>query len=198
MYLYKVRSQYDYFKKIIDLIQLLRFTICYIFIDTTNEEFKQDIERWEHIIGLKNKRYFNICKLMTEYKEFRNIAIYRSSKRVIGRRIISIIYPPLDTLYIQAKEIGGGLFIQHGFSTMISAEKIGENFWVNQQVTLGYKDSTRAPIIGDNVMITCGAKVLGPITVGDNVIVGANAVVVKDIQDNVIVGGIPAKIIKNK
>ena len=45
-------------------------------------------------------------------------------------------------------------------------------------------------------MVTCGAKVLGPITVGNNVVVGANAVVVKDVEDNVVVGGIPAKIIK--
>ena len=79
---------------------------------------------------------------------------------------------------------------------MITAEKIGENFWINQQVTLGYKDNTRAPIIGDNVMVTCGAKVLGPIAIGNNVVVGANAVVVKDVEDNVVVGGIPAKIIK--
>ena len=45
-------------------------------------------------------------------------------------------------------------------------------------------------------MVTCGAKVLGPITVGNNVVIGANAVVVKDVEDNVVVGGIPAKIIK--
>ena len=168
-------------KKLVFLIQLLRFTIVYPFIDMKNQDFIKDIERWEDIMGLnKAKRYSNICRLMTEYKEFRNIAIYRSGRKKIGRRIIGLIYPPLSTLYIQAKEIGGGLFIQHGFSTMISAEKIGKNFWINQQVTLGYTDHTRPPILGDNVMVTCGAKVLGPITVGNNV----------------VVGGIPAKIIK--
>lgn len=149
-------------------------------------------------MGLDNKRrYFNICKLMAEYKEFRNIVIYRSNSKLIGRRIISLVYPPLDTLYIEAKEIGGGLFIQHGFSTMISAEKIGENFWINQQVTIGYKDNTRPPIIGNNVMVACGAKILGSITVGNNVVVGANAVVVKNVQNNVVVAGVPAKVIKN-
>lgn len=184
-------------RKVVFFIQLIRFTIVYPFIDMKNQALIKDIERWEEIIHLdKNKRYYNLVNLMAGYKEFRNIVIYRSSRKAIGRKVISLFYPPLSTLYIQAKEIGGGLFIQHGFSTMITAEKIGENFWINQQVTLGYKDHTRAPIIGDNVMVTCGAKVLGHITVGNNVVVGANAVVVKDVEDNVVVGGIPAKIIK--
>ena len=170
--------------------------MVYIFIDRKNPLLQKDIARWEKIIGLNKSRYYNFAYLMAQYKEFRNLVIYRSSKKIIGRRIIKLVYPPLNTLYIEAKEIGGGLFIQHGFSTMISAEKIGENFWINQQVTLGYKDNTRAPIIGDNVTVTCGAKVLGPITIGSNVTVGANAVVVKDVPNNVVVGGIPAKVIK--
>lgn len=183
-------------KKFIFFVQLLRLSLVYFFIDFKNPKLIQDIERWERIIGLKENRFYNLSTLMANYKEFRNIVIYRSSKNIIGRRIIRLFYPPLNTLYIEAKEIGGGLFIQHGFSTMISAEKIGENCWINQQVTLGYKDKSRAPIIGDNVVITCGSKVLGPITIGDNVVVGANAVVTKDIKSNVIVGGIPAKVIK--
>ena len=183
-------------KNIAFYIQLLRFTLVYMFIDRKNHLLQKDIERWEQIIGLNKSRYCNFAYLMYQYKEFRNLVIYRSSKKIIGRRIIKLVYPPLNTLYIEAKEIGGGLFIQHGFSTMISAEKIGENFWINQQVTLGYKDNTRAPIIGDNVTVTCGAKILGSITIGSNVTVGANAVVVKDVTDNVVVGGIPAKVIK--
>lgn len=103
----------------------------------------------------------------------------------------------MDTLYIQAKEIGGRLFIQHGFATMISAEAIGENCWINQQVTIGYSNKgNRAPIIGDNVMITCGAKVLGPITVGNNAVIGANAVVIKDIEPGAVMGGVPARKLK--
>ena len=183
-------------KNIAFYIQLLRFTLVYMFIDRKNHLLQKDIERWEQIIGLNKSRYCNFAYLMYQYKEFRNLVIYRSSKKIIGRRIIKLAYPPLNTLYIEAKEIGGGLFIQHGFSTMISKKKIGENFWINQQVTLGYKDNTRAPIIGDNVTVTCGAKILGSITIGSNVTVGANAVVVKDVTDNVVVGGIPAKVIK--
>lgn len=52
------------------------------------------------------------------------------------------------------------------------------------------------PVIGDNVRISAGARILGPVRIGNNVIIGANAVVVKDVPDNCIVAGIPAKIIK--
>ena len=51
--------------------------------------------------------------------------------------------------------------------------------------------------MGDNVKIATGAKILGAITIGDNVTIGANAVVVKDVPSNVVVAGIPAKIIRN-
>lgn len=91
----------------------------------------------------------------------------------------------------------GGLYIQHGFATIITAESIGKNVWINQQVTIGY-NGDKAPIIGDNVVICAGAKVVGGVRVGNNVTIGANAVVTKDIPDNSVVGGVPAKILKMK
>lgn len=74
-------------------------------------------------------------------------------------------------------------------------KKIGKNCHIYQQVTIGY-NGVQAPIIGNNVRICCGAKVIGGIRVGNNVVIGANAVVCKDVPDNVIVGGVPAKVIK--
>ena len=100
------------------------------------------------------------------------------------------------SLEISTNDIGGGLLIQHGFSTIISAEKIGKNCKIYQQVTIGFDHDLQAPIIGDNVEVCCGAKVIGGITIGNNVLIGANAVVVKDIPSNSIVAGVPAKIIK--
>lgn len=52
-------------------------------------------------------------------------------------------------------------------------------------------------MIGNHVTVCCGAKVLGAITIGNNVVIGANAVVCKDVPDNCVVGGVPAKIIKH-
>jgi serine O-acetyltransferase len=102
----------------------------------------------------------------------------------------------MSTLYITTSDVGPGLFIQHGFSTIISAKKIGQNCWVNQQVTIGYSNDTDCPTIGNNVQICAGAKVIGNVNVGDNSIVGANAVVVKDVPANCTVVGIPAYIVR--
>ena len=53
-----------------------------------------------------------------------------------------------------------------------------------------------APVIGDNVVISAGCKIIGKVNIGDNVIIAPNAVVVKDVPENCVVGGIPAQIIK--
>ena len=79
---------------------------------------------------------------------------------------------------------------------MITAESVGENCWINQQVTIGYNGHGKAPVIGNNVMITCGAKVLGEITIGDDAVIGANAVVIRDVEPGAVMGGVPAKRLK--
>lgn len=123
--------------------------------------------------------------------------IYLSeSLRRLYRTWARLVYPPMRTLFLETRDIGGGLYIQHGFSTMIAAESIGENCWINQQVTIGYNGHSSAPVIGNNVMITCGAKVLGGITVGDGAIIGANAVVIRDVAPGAVMGGVPARSLK--
>lgn len=87
------------------------------------------------------------------------------------------------------------MYLQHGFATIITAKSIGDNVWINQQMTIGHKGES-APVIGNNVRISCGAKILGGVRIGDNVVVGAGAVVVKDVPSNCVVAGVPAKIIK--
>ena len=97
------------------------------------------------------------------------------------------------TLYINTKSenFGAGTFIQHGFSTIITAEHIGTNCWINQQVTIGYNDSKTKglgrPWIGNNVRFSAGSKVCGPVKIGNNCIIGMNAVVVKDVPENNVI-----------
>ncbi len=74
---------------------------------------------------------------------------------------------------------------------------IGKNCMIGQNTTIGGRSGHyEVPKIGDNVDICAGARVLGPITIGNNVVIGANAVVIKDIPDNAVVAGVPAKIIR--
>jgi len=94
-------------------------------------------------------------------------------------------------------KIGRRLFIDHGMGIVIGeTATIGDDCTIYHGVTLGGtgKDKKkRHPDIANNVMIGCGAKVLGPIKIGDNVKIGANAVVLKDVENNTTVIGVPAK-----
>ncbi|MEW6662230.1 MAG: serine O-acetyltransferase EpsC [Bacillota bacterium] len=97
-------------------------------------------------------------------------------------------------------KIGEGLFIDHGMGVVIGeTSEIGNNVTLYQGVTLGgtgKEKGKRHPTIGDNVVISTGAKVLGSITVGDNVKIGAGSVVLKDVPPNCTVVGVPGKVVK--
>jgi serine O-acetyltransferase len=99
--------------------------------------------------------------------------------------------------------IGPGLVLPHTVGTVLGAAFIGANATIFHQVTLGaivadygFDLSTR-PTVGDNVTITTGAKVLGAILLGNNSVVGANAVVLQDVPMNMLAVGVPAKIVKS-
>lgn len=147
--------------------------------------------RWKHL------EYSNmaVCRLFISDKAFRNLFYYRLGQ---VHALISWLFPSYDHLQITTPRghIAGGMIFQHGFSTIVSAKSIGRNCKIYQQVTIGYNHRLEAPVIGDNVEICCGAKIIGGVHIGNNVLIGANAVVVKDIPDNSVVAGIPARIIK--
>ena len=97
-------------------------------------------------------------------------------------------------------KIGKGLFIDHGMGVVIGeTAEIGDNGTIYHGVTLGGtgKDKgKRHPTIGNNVIIGCGAKILGPISIGDGAKLGANSVVLKNVPKGKTAVGIPA-VIKN-
>ena len=133
--------------------------------------------------GGGNSFIVNMMWLLLYIKEYRNVFYLR-----IGKKKWLLMYlPPLSTLYIctKSENFGAGTYIQHGFATVITAEKVGENCWINQQVTIGYNNSKKygygRPTIGNDVRVSAGAKVCGNITVGDGSVIGVNAVVVKNV-----------------
>ena len=120
-------------------------------------------------------------------------------------RIISQFSRFLTGIEIHPKsKIGKNLFIDHGMGVVIGeTSEIGDNVTIYHSVTLGgispsidsdsQRDVKRHPTLKDNVVVGSGAQVLGPIVVGENAKIGANAVVTKDVPENAVMVGIPAK-----
>ena len=98
--------------------------------------------------------------------------------------------------------IGPGMMLPHTFGTVIGATAIGSNATVFQGATIGASsldmgfDENKRPVIGSNVIVGAGAKVLGSVVIGNDVTIGANSVVIKSIADGMLVAGVPAKIIR--
>lgn len=189
--------------KVFNSLEIILFfpQILLFYLASEKETIEKDIRRWIKIFDWEEKSdLINLIRLNARNQEFRNLYYFRISKgNSLARLLMKInkfIYKECSSLFIDSScNIGGGLFIQHGFSTIIMAD-MGEDCWVNQQVSIGYKDKTGRPKIGNNVRITAGAKVLGNINIGHNVTVGANAVVLKNVADNCVVVGVPAYIVK--
>lgn len=149
----------------------------------------------------------NVFEVILCYPGFHAVILHRlahwlyKKKLKLLARVISQINRFITGIEIHpAAKIGDGLFIDHGMGVVIGeTTKIGDNVTIYQGATLGGtgKDvGKRHPTIGDNVVISSGAKVLGPFKVGDNSKIGANAVVLKEIPPNSTAVGVPAHIVK--
>ena len=135
--------------------------------------------------------------------------LWRKNFRLLAR-ISSQIARFLTGIEIHpGARVGQGFFIDHGMGVVIGeTAEIGDNVTLYHDVTLGGTTvfdakgkvtTKRHPTIGNNVIIGSGAQVLGPIKIGDNAKIGSNAVVVKNVEPNATVVGVPAhKAEKNK
>lgn len=123
---------------------------------------------------------------------------YRHKIPLIPRLMDILIRLIHNSAVHSTTEIGEGtIFAYGGIALVIHTEaQIGRKCIIGSNVTIGGKSwSKEVPVIGDNVFIATGAKILGNVKVGNNCVIGANAVVVKDVPSNCVVAGVPAKII---
>jgi serine O-acetyltransferase len=110
--------------------------------------------------------------------------------------VVNVFCMMMTGIHIQREsDIGPGLVIHNFSNIMVLAKRIGHSCTVNQGVTVGSVRGTGWPVIGNNVYLGAGCKVMGGVTIGDNVVVSANSLVVTDVPTNCTVMGVPARII---
>lgn len=171
--------------------------LLFLYTDIT-EAYKKDP-------ALRGK-IFGIVELFT-YAGIWSIIFHRiahllfACKIPVFPRLISQIARFLTGIEIHpGAKIGKGFFIDHGSGVVIGeTTEIGSNVLLFHQVTLGgtkMQPGKRHPTVGDNVVIGTGAKVLGPLMIGNNSKIGAGSIVVKDVPSDVVVIGNPGKVIK--
>ena len=110
---------------------------------------------------------------------------------------LAMLFNKLNPCIIgRSANFGPGFVLIHSQGVVINTGVIGgRNVYIEHQVTIG-AEKQQAPVIGDNVFIGAGAKILGAVRIGNDVKIGANAVVTKDVPDGATVVGIPAKVVK--
>lgn len=165
--------------------------------DSDRKKLLMDANRFYSV--QRNRRpknnFIAVYNITIASKEFRSIYYMRIGKI---QHLVSWMLPPKELCGIGSTKscnVGGGIYIQHGWAMVLDAEKVGENLWINQNVTVGYRGNGH-PTIGNNVRIGTGAVILGKITIGDNVNIGANAIVVEDVPSNCTICSPKARIVK--
>ncbi|MHA2037037.1 MAG: serine O-acetyltransferase [Promethearchaeota archaeon] len=157
----------------------------------------------------KDPAAHSLIEVLTSYPGIKAVLLYRISHFFwkLGMpyvpRYLSEISRQLTGIEIHpGAVIGNEFFIDHGGGVVIGETSIiGNNVTIYQGVVLGgvsMNPVKRHPTLGNNVVVGTGAKLLGPIYIGDNVRIGANSVVVNDVPPNSVVVGIPGKIISKK
>lgn len=151
-------------------------------------------ENWDLFAYLKNLRYLEYCTNKKQYvwdRLFKMIFWLRHRRNCKRYEI-----------FIGPNSVKAGFHLQHrGFRHITSSTKIGVNCEILPMVLIGKKRQDiecANVVVGDNCYISTGVTILGPVTIGDNVTIGASAVVTRDVPDNCVVAGVPARVIKVK
>ena len=168
------------------------------FIARYKEEFNVIKERDPAIKSIWEVLLYPSFKVMIKYRKAHKL--YLKGHYFRARRISQKAARKTGIEIHPGATIGKGFFIDHGSGVVIGETTIiGDNVTLYQGVTLGgtgKECGKRHPTIGNNVMISVGAKVLGSFTVGDNSKIGAGSVVIEEVPPNCTVVGVPGRIVK--
>lgn len=174
--------------------------LCYYKKSPNRSVIDADIERWCQEVGfIGNSKTQSLVFLLIFRPQFRNLFYHRIRPRF---NFIKKICPACSQLQIASdgNEIeGGGIYFEHAHATHVAAKSIGKGCIIRNLTTIGVKSKNRheeKPTIGRNVDFGVGVICIGDIHIGDNAIIAAGSVVVKDVPANAIVAGNPAKVIK--
>ena len=181
-----------------DYVKLINSKELASSIEETIEIFKTDLARYNMELDFDKLLFYPYIQAIFFYRLCHNLFLKKVELLPDVLAVVSRHMSGMEIYY--SAEIGPGLKVVHGLGTVIGARsKIGSNFTIYQGVTIGSKGGKQAkerPVIGDYVIVSTGAQVLGLITVGNKVIVGANSVLLKSVPSNCVVAGIPAEIKK--
>ena len=138
---------------------------------------------------LKNSYFrFQVYLRLSKSRSIFLSSFFKLLKAGLGKKVNIQLSPKVP--------IGYGLYIPHGNIVVNSKTIIGNNCSLLQFVSIGALHNGAAANVGDNVYIGPNVNIVGPINIGSNAVLGAGAVVVKDVECNVVVVGTPAKVIK--
>lgn len=155
---------------------------------------KADVDRnlkWNYELEGKSARA-RLNYLLLHRKEFRSVRM-RHHKHLVA--MCKWLLPAPETIEFGGGGIGGGLMVSH-YHAVIYPREAGKNLRVGPGVIIG-RNNGGFPTFGDNVYIAANATVIGGLSIGSNVIIGAGAVVTKDIPDNSVYIGNPAHFLCN-
>lgn len=160
-----------------------------------NKLILSDLIVLEDQIGLKLPKMLQVIYHLHNNRYYRNLFYHR-----IGPVKAALLkwYRPGDRYFsISATtRIGASMWIAHPYATILNADSIGANFRCIHCTTIGAYNGRAT--IGDNVELGANVTIIGKIHIGNNVTIGAGSVVVKDVPDNCVIAGNPAKVIKMK
>ena len=163
------------------------------------EPFNEDVAAWNasgwHGSGLRQKLLLLFRHNGMRATLIHRLAYWASEANVPGLpTILANLNVALHAIEIvPGVSIGGGLYMPHTVGTVINARSIGRNVTLQSGITIGLRAEQEFPVIEDGVTLAVGCRVLGPITIGEGATVGANAVVLNDVEPGSTVVGIPAR-----